>query len=140
MNGMIPLSCVADSPGLRDLRERSIAKILADVSSNGTLGGEIPPGDYSQNACYWGRMIIVLALEAYAECVGPHARPRRIPVLFRPSPPPRTIHVAAAAVPRPASGEDLHELIDFGRRRLHGISTSSPRRCRDPPPRATATE
>ena len=109
MNGMIPLSCVADSPGLRDLRERSIAKILADVSSNGTLGGEIPPGDYSQNACYWGRMIIVLALEAYAECVGPYARPRRNLPSY------------------------------FSRRRLHGISTSSPRRYRDPPPGKTST-
>ena len=46
-----------------------------------------------------------------------------VEILFRPSPPPRYIHVVAAAPPRPA----------------YGISTSRPRRRRDPPPRRTTS-
>ena len=40
-----------------------------------------------------------------------------------------------AAAPKPS-----RETSCFGRRRLRGISTSRPRRCRDPPPRKTAAE
>lgn len=73
MNGLIPLTCQVDAPALRELREASVSKILAHVGANGTLGGEIPAGKYSDKSSYWGRMIIVLALESYAECEGPYA-------------------------------------------------------------------
>ena len=59
---------------MRALREAAVGKILADVGDDGMLGGEIPRDkDYDQNENYWGRMIIALALESYAECVGPYA-------------------------------------------------------------------
>ena len=75
MNGLVPLSCQVDAPELRALRDASVAKILAHVGANGTLGGDLPEGKYDAKESYWGRMIIVLALESFAECVGPFAPP-----------------------------------------------------------------
>lgn len=69
MNGMIPLSCQIDVPELRELREASIAKILHTQASDGIFGS-LPHGDHNVKHDYWGRMIIVLALESYVECDG----------------------------------------------------------------------
>ena len=74
MNGFVPLTCQVDSAAMRDLREAAITKILGAVGSTGMLGGDIPRDvDYDQNENYWGRMIIALALQSYAECEGPYA-------------------------------------------------------------------
>ena len=77
LNGVFPLTCEIDVPELRDIRDRSVAKILhctAHSSVNGTLMGDIPwtKGSNEKNN-YWGRMIIVFALQTYIECVGPYA-------------------------------------------------------------------
>ena len=37
------------------------------------MGGAIPHGAFNDKQSYWGRMIIVLALQSYAECVGTFA-------------------------------------------------------------------
>lgn len=73
MNGLIPLTCQIDIPLLRQLREASILKILSTQSRNGTLGGDVSNVIGSTKNTYWGRMIIVLALESYVECAGPYA-------------------------------------------------------------------
>jgi hypothetical protein len=70
--GLIPLTCQVDVPMLRQLRDDSILKILKTQSKNGMFGGDVAPSG-SQKNTYWGRMIIVLALEAYVECTGPYA-------------------------------------------------------------------
>ena len=75
-----------------------------------------------------------------------HVRPRRRfdgadPVFEAPPPPPPpancVLHVAEA---RGRAESPVLEKSYFSRRRLHGISTSWPRRRRDPPPRKPSTE
>ena len=61
----------------------------------------------------------------------PAAAPKSDKIPRPPSPAPRTIRVAAAAPPRPAS--DVQTLSHVRRRRRHGRSASRPRRRRDPP-------
>ena len=69
---------------------------------------------------HWARTNAVGAAFFGILCVYPRPRPeisgpsRRIP--FRPSPPPRNIHVVAAAPPRPASTEDLRGITRRPRR------------------------
>ena len=71
---MYPLTCQIDAPDLRQIRERSVDKILRHVGPNGTLGGEIPDTAISNGKIdYWGRMIAVLALQTYVECTGAFA-------------------------------------------------------------------
>ena len=75
INGMFPLTAIIDVPALRDIRERSVGRILRWTNGpNGTLMGEIPwTNRTNDNSDYWGRMIAVLALQTYVESVGPYA-------------------------------------------------------------------
>ena len=74
INGMYPLTCQIDIPELRDIRERSVHKILHQTGRNGTIGGDIAwAATPSRQDSYWGSMIAILALETYVECVGPYA-------------------------------------------------------------------
>ena len=74
LNGMIPLSCQADLPHLRALRDASATKILRSVAPDGFLGPELPNVTNDKNPdIYWGRMSLVLGLQSFVECVGPFA-------------------------------------------------------------------
>ena len=79
LNGMIPLSCQVDLPHLRALRDASIPHILksvADPESDGFIGPALPNMTNGKNPdIYWGRMSLVLGLEAFVECTGPFAPP-----------------------------------------------------------------
>ena len=65
---MIPLSCQADLPHLRALRDASIKKILHTTAADGFLGPKLPNATNGKNPdIYWGRMSLVLGLQVRFE-------------------------------------------------------------------------
>eukprot|EP01051_Picozoa_sp_SAG22_P000001 SAG22_NODE_1_length_62449_cov_158.689270_1_plen_222_part_00 len=83
LNGMIPLSCQADLPRLRQLRDESVEHILnITTSEDGFLGPSLGNGSahfQKDPDDYWGRMSVVLGLQSFCECQGPYAPPKVSP-------------------------------------------------------------
>lgn len=72
INGMFPLSCQGDFPRLRALRDAG-AKHIVNFTTDGFLGPPIVKnvsGSLHDDS-YWGRMSLVLGLQAFCECEGP---------------------------------------------------------------------
>lgn len=71
INGMFPLSCQGDFPRLRARRDAGV-KHIVNFTTDGFLGPPIVKnvsGSLHDDS-YWGRMSLVLGLQAFCECEG----------------------------------------------------------------------